>query len=212
VIGNATKQATNPPKLWINTASATIYRHAMDRPMDEETGEIGSGFSVEVCKKWEKTFNDIELPNTRKVILRVAIALGKTDGVMTRLSKLVKFGLGGHQGNGQQMFSWIHDQDFARITEFCLSNTTIQGSYNCVSPNPIKNTCLMDSLRKYYKVSIGIPAPAWLLTIGALLIGTETELLLKSRWVIPTKLLNAGYQFKYPTIEDALSEICSSKK
>lgn len=207
IIGEAIKQSATPPKIWINTASATIYRHAMDRPMDEQTGEIGSGFSVEVCKKWEKTFNEIEVPHTRKIILRLAIALGGTEGVMLRLLNLVKFGLGGHQGSGKQMFSWIHDEDFAQITEFCITHKEINGTYNCSAPHPVTNQHLMKTIRKNLHVPIGLPTPSWLLELGAILIGTETELVLKSRWVVPRKLLEAGYTFKYKTIEEAVKKI-----
>jgi uncharacterized protein (TIGR01777 family) len=207
VIAKAISQCAIPPKLWVNSASATIYRHAEDRPMDELTGEIGSGFSVEVCKKWERTFFESQTPATRKVALRMAIVLGNSEGVFLRLKNLVRFGLGGKQGNGKQMFSWIHDQDLCRIFDFLLENETLEGVYNAASPNPISNEKIMTTIRRQMQMPFGLPSPAWLLEMGALLIGTETELIFKSRWVVPTKLIQAGFRFQFPTIEEAVNDI-----
>lgn len=207
VIANAINQCTTPPKLWINSASATIYRHAEDRPMDEDSGEIGTGFSVEVCKSWEKTFFESETVNTRKIALRMAIVLGKSDGVFIRLKNLVHFGLGGKQGNGNQMFSWIHDQDLCRLVDFLIENKSCEGIYNASAPNPITNKKIMAILRKTMGIRLGLPSPKWLLEIGAWLIGTETELILKSRWVVPYKLQKAGFIFHFPTIEEAFNDI-----
>ncbi|MBS1501440.1 MAG: TIGR01777 family oxidoreductase [Bacteroidetes bacterium] len=201
-----------PPKLWINSASATIYRHAEDGPQDEVHGEIGDGFSVEVCKAWEKTFFEIEMPHTRKVTLRTGIVFGKSDGVFPRLLNLVKMGLGGRQGNGKQMVSWIHEQDVARITEWLTDHPEIEGTVNATAPNPVSNALQMKLMREAYGARTGLPMPKWLLSIGALIIGTETELILKSRWVIPKKLLNGGYQFKYPVMKEAVKECMTGKE
>ena len=206
-IGLAIRNCKNPPGLWINSASATIYRHAEDRPMDEITGEIGTGFSVEVCKKWEKTFFGTQTPDTRKVALRMAIVLGDQDGVFVRLKRLAQFGLGGRQGSGKQMFSWIHDEDICRIVEFIYDNKDLAGVYNASSPNPVTNDQIMSSIRKGMGISFGLPSPKWLLSIGALVIGTELELIFKSRWVVPKKLLDAGFTFNHPTIELAIGNI-----
>lgn len=211
VIAKAIQQCTVPPQLWINSASATIYRHAEDRPMDELTGEIGTGFSVEVCKKWEKTFFDTQTPSTRKVALRMAIVLGHTDGVFLRLRNLVKYGLGGIQGNGRQMFSWIHDQDLCRVIDFFLENKKWEGVFNASAPEPVTNKRMMQTLREAMHMPFGLPSPKWLLEMGAVLIGTETELILKSRWVVPTQLLQAGFTFTYPTLKEAVNEIVSHK-
>jgi uncharacterized protein len=206
VLGLAVKQAIRPPKLWINAASATIYRHATDRPQDDETGEIGSGFSVEVCKLWEKTFFEQRTPFTRKVALRMAIALGN-GGVMVPYFNLLKFGLGGRQGSGSQMYSWVHIADVCRMIEWIDAHDDIEGTYNCSSPNPVTNNDFMQTLRKVAGHKIGLPAYTWMLKMGAAIIGTETELLLKSRWVIPSKILATGFQFTYPGLEDAFKEI-----
>lgn len=203
------EQCDNPPKLWINASTATIYRHSEDKEMDEETGEIGTGFSVEIAKAWEAAFFEKSLANTRKVALRIAITLGKNGGVMKPYLNLVKFGLGGHQGNGRQMFSWIHVEDLYRIIRFVMEEKDVEGVYNASSPEPVTNESFMQALRKKLKPMIYLPSPAILLKIGAFFINTETELVLKSRWVIPGKLTKAGFQFKYPLLEDAFQDIVS---
>jgi len=209
-LGNAILKCTNPPDLWINSSTATIYRHAEDRPMTEVGGDIGSGFSVDVAQKWEHSFFSFQLPKTRLVALRMAIVLGKGGGVMTPFKNLVRFGLGGKQGNGNQMFSWIHIKDLFNIILFLQSKKELNGVFNCSSPTPIDNKTLMKTFRKTMKVKLGLPAPEWLLHIGVVIIRTEAELILKSRWVIPERLIQAGYSFKYPVIEATLKDILGS--
>ncbi|CAN5553430.1 TIGR01777 family oxidoreductase [soil metagenome] len=210
ILGEAILKCRIPPELWINSGTATIYIHAEDRPMTESTGEIGSGFSVDVATLWEKTFFSFELPATRQIVLRMAIVLGKTGGVMKPFVNLVRFGLGGVQGNGKQMFSWIHIKDLFNIILFFISHKEVQGIFNVSAPKPVDNKTFMKELRNSMNVKIGLPSPSWLLKVGAIIIRTETELILKSRWVIPEKLVNAGYEFKYPDIRSAISEILSS--
>ena len=199
----------NPPKLWINAASATIYRHAEDRPQDEETGEIGYGFSIDVCTQWEQSFFDADTPNTRKIALRHGIALGRSDSVFPRLLNLVKLGIGGKQGDGEQYIAWIHEHDTARITEFLMEHTELDGVINAAAPEAAKNKDLMRIIRKAYGIPFGLPAPQWLLEIGAKVIGTETELILKSRWVAPKRLVDAGFVFQFPRAEHAIHDILS---
>ncbi|GIQ69519.1 TIGR01777 family protein [Xylanibacillus composti] len=207
LLGEAVSACANPPKLWLNSSTATIYRHAEDRPMTEMDGEIGSGFSVEVAKAWERQFFSFGMPNTRQIALRIAIVLGQSGGVVGPYRQLVKFGLGGVQGKGTQMFSWIHVKDLYRIVRFAMEHTELEGPLNCSSPNPVPNHELMRQLRRALGRGFGLPAPRWLLECGAALIRTETELVLKSRWVLPERLLQAGFTFAYPTLETALEEI-----
>lgn len=206
-LGEAVQQCSIPPKLWINAGTATIYRHAEDRPMTETNGETGTGFSVDVAREWEKSFFNFQLKNTRQVLLRIAITLGKNEGVMKPFQNLVHFGLGGRQGSGNQMFSWIHIEDLFRIICFIDSHVNLEGIFNCSSPNPVSNKQFMQKLRQYMHINIGLPAPAWLLHIGALFIKTEPELVLKSRWVLPERLLKSGYTFLYPFIDNALMDL-----
>jgi uncharacterized protein len=204
ILGKAILQCKNAPPLWINSSTATIYRHAQDRPMTESNGEIGTGFSVHVATNWEKSFFSFVLPATRQVALRMAIVLGKGGGVIQPLKNLVRFGLGGKQGKGNQMFSWIHIEDLYQIILFMQQQTTLSGVFNTSAPNPVDNKTLMGLLRKQLKMPIGLPTPTWLLKMGAVIIKTETELILKSRWVIPEKLLQNGFAFKYPNLQQAL--------
>lgn len=207
VLGHALSVCSTPPPLWINSSTATIYRHAEDRPMTERDGEIGSGFSVDVAKAWEASLFAFDLPKTRKVALRIAIVLGKDGGVMEPYMNLVRFGLGGVQGTGSQMFSWVHIEDVYRIVLFLKKNEQLQGVFNCSAPYPITNRELMAQLRSTMNRKFGLPSPKWMLKIGAVIIRTETELILKSRWVVPDRLEKEGFQFKYETIDKALQQI-----
>ena len=207
-MGQAIQQATVPPKLWINAASATIYPHATDTPRDENFTDFVDDFSVQVCRLWEKTFYEQRTPFTRKVALRMAINLGD-GGVMIPYFNLLKFGLGGRQGSGKQMYSWVHVTDTCRMIAWIAEHAELEGTFNCVSPNAVTNYEFMKTLRKVTGTSIGLPAYKWMLTIGAKLIGTEPELILKSRWVLPTKILQSRFTFKYAVLEDAFKEIVS---
>ncbi|MCD2426035.1 TIGR01777 family oxidoreductase [Niabella pedocola] len=203
----AVDQCIRPPKLWINSSTATIYRHATDRAMDERSGEIGTGFSVHVARAWEQAFFKTPTPHTRKIALRTAIVLGMGGGVMQPYSNLVRFGLGGVQGTGQQVFSWIHIEDVYRVIRFMMEHPLPEGVYNTAAPFPVLNKQFMQALRERIKPFVYFSTPEWLLKLGATLIGTETELVLKSRWVVPHKLQEAGFLFKYPTITEALDAI-----
>ncbi|WP_108866643.1 TIGR01777 family oxidoreductase [Aquimarina aquimarini] len=209
VLGEAIKTCENSPKIWLNSSTATIYRHSLDKKMDESHGEIGNGFSVDVAKSWEKTFFDQHTPNTRKVALRTSIVLGKKGGALPSILNLVKIGIGGKQGKGNQKISWIHEIDFARSIEFIINTPQISGTINIVSPEPTTNTIFMKTLRKVTKTPIGIPLPVFLLKFGAKIIKTETELILKSRNVIPTKLKKSGFQFNFHSLDMALSHLIS---
>jgi uncharacterized protein len=207
ILGQAIEQCENPPTLWINSSTATIYRHAEDRTMTEADGDIGDGFSVYVATQWEKTFFSFHLKQTRQIALRMAIVLGKTGGVIKPFLNLVRFGLGGRQGNGRQIFSWIHIADVFGVIQFVLENKELSGVFNCSAPDPVSNEMLMKSFREKTNTKVGLPSPDWLLRMGAVMIKTETELILKSRWVLPEKLLKAGYKFQYPSLNEALENI-----
>ncbi|CAI6016994.1 Epimerase family protein [Paenibacillus sp. JJ-100] len=206
ILGEAVLACTQPPELWINSSTATIYRHAEDRPMTERDGEIGSGFSVNVAKAWEQAFFAFKLPSTRQIALRIAIVLGD-GGVMKPLTNLVRFGLGGAQGAGSQQFSWIHIEDLFRMVIYVQEHPELEGVFNASSPHPVTNRELMSSLRKQLGVRIGLPSPRWMLEFGAVFIRTETELVLKSRWVIPDRMEKAGFTFHYASLDEALSDI-----
>ena len=212
ILGSAILACKNPPLLWINSSTATIYRHAEDRPMTEEQGEIGSGFSVDVAKAWEQAFFAFHLPNTRQVALRIAIVLGENGGVMTPFKNLVRFGLGGIQGSGNQRFSWIHVEDLFNIIRFLNEKKELNGVFNCSSPHPVTNRELMKNFRLAMNIKVGLPSPKWMLEIGSFLIKTEAELILKSRWVIPERLEKAGFRFEYSQIDKTLKQILHTKR
>jgi uncharacterized protein (TIGR01777 family) len=222
LIGKVIGRLAEPPRVWLNASTATIYRHALDRAMDETTGELGGNeliskwrrapetwnFSIRVAKDWEAAFFESETPRTRKVALRTSIAFspvpGSAFGVM---SNLVRLGLGGRQGNGRQFVSWIHETDLARAVEFLIDHEEIDGPINLAAPNPLPNREFMASLRDAWDVPNGLPAPALAVEIGAFFLRTESELVLKSRRVVPTRLLDAGFQFEFPDWPEAAEDL-----
>ncbi|WP_445710108.1 TIGR01777 family oxidoreductase [Flavobacterium sp.] len=208
VLNIAVLSCANPPKHWLNSSTATIYRHSEDKQMTEENGEIGDDFSMNVAKTWEQTFFEVPTKNTLKTALRTSIVLGKKGGAFIPLKRLAQFGLGGKQGKGSQFVSWIHELDMVRAIEFILQEK-LTGVINVVSPKPIKNDQFMKQLRKAIGMPIGLPTPLFLLKLGAKMIGTEPELVLKSRNVIPDRLLQKGFRFKYDTIEKTFNDLVS---
>lgn len=201
LLAEAIKACKNPPKVWLNSSTATIYRHAEDRAQTDEDGEIGTGFSVGIAKAWEKAFFEAPAEGVRKVAIRSAIVMGhEPDTVWTVLQKLAKRGLGGTMGNGNQMVSWITDLDFARAIEWMAEKDDATGTYNVSAPNPLNNKELMSCIRASVNQKFGLPATKWMLEIGAFAMRTETELILKSRWVLPTRLQAEGFTFENPDL------------
>jgi uncharacterized protein len=208
VLGEAIGQLTNPPRLWMNSSTATIYRHSLDRPMDEDTGEFGGHepgvpaswrFSIEVASNWEEAFSSAKTPGTRKIALRSAVVMGvESGGAFDMLLRLVRFGLGGAVGSGRQFVSWIHELDFARAIDFLIMHEDLAGPMNLAAPNPLPNLEFMRELRRAYGARLGLPAPAWLVEIGTFLLGTESELVMKSRRVVPGNLIRSGFRFAFP--------------
>lgn len=207
-VGQAITQATRPPALWMNASTATIYRHALDRSMDEATGELGGSepgapetwnFSIDVATSWEREFFAASTPHTRKIALRSAVVMApEVGGAFSTLLALIRFGLGGQAGSGGQFISWIHDQDFVRAVDFLIAHEDLTGCINVCSPNPVPNRDFMRALRQAWGAAIGLPASRWMLEIGAFFLRTETELILKSRRVAPQRLLQAGFEFQFP--------------
>lgn len=206
VLNEAVLNCKTPPKHWLNSSTATIYRFSLDKEMDEINGEVGNDFSINVALSWEKAFFKTETPNTLKTALRTSIVLGRQGGALIPLKRLAKFGLGGKQGKGNQFVSWIHETDFVRAVDLVIQKE-ITGVVNIVSPKPIPNTDFMKELCKAVDCSIGIPISEPLLKFGAVLIGTETELVLKSRNVIPKRLQENDFVFEFDTLEKALKNL-----
>ena len=212
----------NPPRLWMNASTATIYRHSLDKAMDEATGEIGGNelisprrrapekwnWTVELVKDWESAFFGAATPRTRKIALRTALVFSPAPGsVFATLSHLVRAGLGGTQGNGHQLVSWMHESDYARALEFLMNHEDIDGPVNLSAPHPLPNREFMAALREAWEMPNGLPAPAALLAIGMFFLRTEPELVLKSRYVVPGRLLDAGFQFEFPTWPEAAADL-----
>lgn len=200
VLCEVIKNLEYPPKVFIQSSSATIYKHSENKLMTESKGDIGIDFSMDVCKKWEQVFNNYALPRTKKIITRTSIVLGNKGGAFPLMKKMTKFGVGGKQGKGNQFISWVTERDYTRAISFLIKQES--GVYNICVPNPIKNNQFQKKLRSKLKVYFGINSPKWLLKIGAKLIGTETELLLKSRKVYPESLLRLGFQFSTNTFNE----------
>lgn len=205
-IGEAIRRCQHPPKVWLNASSATIYKASYDRLMTEQHGDIGDDFSMDVCKRWEATVNEFNDVPTRRVLMRISIVLGWDGAALPALANLVRYRIGGHQGDGRQMCSWIHINDFCRAVDWLINNGN-GGAYNVTAPIPIPNRQFMCTLRKNLGVSFGLPSPKWLLELGAFFLRTETELVLKSRKVYPKRLLDEGFIFKYETLESALADL-----
>ncbi len=212
ILGVAINQCKFPPKVWFNSSTATIYKGSLDTEMTEDAGEIGDDFSMNIAKSWEQAFYESVHSKTRKLILRTSIVLGKHGGALIPLQKLTQFGLGGKQGSGHQKVSWIHEKDFANAVEFLLENQQLEGVFNLSVPTPTDNKTLMKTLRKIMNKPFGIAHPKWLLELGAMLIRTETELILKSRNVIPKRLLDQAFSFEYDNLEIALNHLLKSPK
>ncbi|MEG1026790.1 MAG: TIGR01777 family oxidoreductase [Flavobacterium sp.] len=208
VLNEAVLKCKNPPKHFINSSTATIYRHSEDRQMDEYSGEIGDDFSMNVAKSWEMAFYDVQTDKTLKTAVRTSIVLGKSGGAFIPLKRLTQLGFGGKNGNGNQFVSWIHELDFARAIDFIISNR-ITGSINVVSPKPERNLDFMRKLRQAVRVPFGIPVSKTMLKIGAKIIQTEPELVLKSRNVIPKRLTENGFTFEYHDLEKAFKNLLS---
>lgn len=206
-LGDAVKAVKNPPKVWLNSSSATIYEYSTGTPNDEATGRIGEGFSVDICKQWEGEFNKVEVPGVRKLCLRTAMVIGRGGPFLDLMTKIVKFRLGGRQGSGEQYVSWLHEKDFIEAIEFLIQNEELNGVFNLSAPNPVKNKTMMELLRKACGVKIGLPALTFMVHIGAFFMRTEAELPLKSRNVIPGRLLENGYKFHFSEMGKAFENL-----
>jgi uncharacterized protein len=218
VIGHAIRDAARPPRVWLQASTATIYAHRYDAANDEIGGILGGPepgapsawrFSVDVARAWEMAVTAASTPATRKVVMRSALILSPDrGGVFDALLALVRLGLGGRAGNGRQYVSWIHDDDFVRAVDWMIERNDIAGAVNVAAPNPLPNAEFMRELRRAWGARFGLPAAKWMLEIRALVIRTETELLLKSRRVVPGVLQRTGFEFRFPEWPEAARDLC----
>lgn len=209
LIGEAIAACKVPPKTWLNSSTATIYRHAEDHSQDEWTGQPGDGFSVEVATKWEEAFFAAKVPAaTRKVALRTGMVLANEPGtVFAVIRNLVRNGLGGAMGKGTQRVSWIHMLDLLRAIDAILDDPWTEGVVNLVAPEHPTNREMMYEFRVASGMPFGLPASRWMMEIGARLLRTETELVLKSRWVEPRRLQESGFRWCFPTMVPAIWDL-----
>ena len=218
IVGEAIARAWTPPRVWLQASTATIYAHRYDAPNDEATGIIGGAepnapetwrFSIDVATSWERALKDSPTPNTRRVAMRTAIVMHPDSGSpFDMLLRLVRFGLGGQAGDGRQWMSWIHESDFVRAVTWLIEQEELVGPVNIAAPNPLTNADFMRALRAAWGVPFGLPASEWMLELGACVLQSETELILKSRRVVPAKLLRSGFSFEFPDWPAAARDLC----
>lgn len=214
-VGAAIAAAKNPPKVWLQAGTATVYGHRYDAPNDEATGIIGDppgvpalwARSIAIGLAWEKALAEAPTPHTRKVALRISLVMGPAKGAVFRvLAGLAKAGVG-RQGDGRQYVSWIHEDDFVAAAKFLIARDDLAGAVNLAAPHPLPNRDFMAALHAAVGMPLSIPVPEWALEIGAFLRRTETELILKSRRVVPGRLLAAGFRFRHPTWPEAAKDL-----
>jgi uncharacterized protein (TIGR01777 family) len=218
VVGEAIAQANQPPRVWLQASTATIYSHRYDAPNDEATGLVGGDeasapsswrFSIDVARAWEHALDDAATPLTRRVALRSSMIMSADrGGIFDTLLGLARHGLGGVAGDGRQFISWIHHVDFVRAVRWLIDHDELHGAVNVCAPNPLPNREFMRLLRQAAGVPVGLPANRLMLEIGALVMRTETELILKSRRVVPTRLIESGFAFTFPDWRDAAVDLC----
>ncbi|MDQ1590534.1 MAG: uncharacterized protein QOG71_1161 [Pyrinomonadaceae bacterium] len=218
VVGEAIARAARPPRIWLQMSTATIYAHRFDAPNDEATGILGGAerdapeswrFSIDVATAWERVVDETVAPQTRKVKMRAAVIMSPdAGGVFETLLRLVRFGLGGQSGDGRQYVSWIHDEDFVRSVRWLIGHDELAGAINLAAPHPLPNAEFMRALREAWGVPVGLPATRLMLEAGALLLRSETELILKSRRVVPRTMLESGFEFRFPAWPEAARDLC----
>lgn len=212
ILGEAVTNSKKPPKLWLNASTATIYRHETERANDEYNGIIGEGFSVDVARKWEEAFYASYTPFTRKVNMRTAITFGREAEVFKIYKQHVKLYLSGKHGGGRQMVSWLHELDLVAAVKYFIKYEVSEGNYNLSAPNAITDEEFLSVFRSAMGRRKGINIPKWALEIGAYLCSAETEMLLKSRWVYPKRLLEEGFSFQFENAEEAIKELVHNER
>ncbi len=216
-IGEAIARAGRPPRVWLQMSTATLYAHRFDAPNDEAFGLIGGtepdvprywDRSIEIAQAWERTLDEAVTPATRKVALRAAMVMSPDKGgVFDTLATLARRGLGGRAGNGRQFVSWIHEYDFVSAIRFLLTHDDLTGPVNLCAPEPLPNIEFQRILRRELGVRLGLPSPRWALEVGAWFLRTDTELILKSRRVVPRRLAEAGFTFAFPSWTAAAQDL-----
>ena len=222
IVGEAIARASRKPRVWLQASTATIYAHRYDSPNDEHSGILGGNetsapsswrFSIEVARAWEKALEEAITEGTRKIALRSAMTLSPDPGgIFDALLGLARHGIGGSAGDGRQFISWIHYEDFIASVRWLIAHDEIDGVVNVAAPDPLPNAEFMRLLREAYGIPFGLPATKWMLEVGAVFMHTETELILKSRRVVPARLLEHGFTFEYPDWRSGARDLCHQWK
>jgi uncharacterized protein (TIGR01777 family) len=217
VVGEAIAAAARPPKVWLQMSTATIYAHRFDAANDEATGLLGGAepgvprywaYSVEIAKAWERAQARADTPRTRKVALRTAMVMSPgRGGAFDLLLRLARLGLGGPVAGGAQYMSWIHGHDLVRSLDFLAAREDLSGPVNLAAPNPLPYRDFMQGVRAAWGIPLGLPATRWMAELGAFALRSDTELLLKSRRVVPGRLLGAGFDFEYTRWPEAAADL-----
>ena len=221
-VGAAIERCDRPPRVWLQMSTATIYAHRFDAANDEASGQIGGSepdaprrwdFSVEIAKAWERALFQAKTPATRRVALRSAVVLSADPSLhLDLLLGLVRIGLGGRVAGGRHYVSWIHERDFVCAVELLLAREDLEGAINLASPNPLPQREFMAALRTAAGVPVGLPATGWMAEIGAFVLRTDTELILKSRRVVPGRLVDAGFAFEFPNWPAAARDLVTRRR
>ena len=221
-LGAACAAAARPPRVWLQAGTATLYAHRFDAANDEASGQIGGGeadvppywrWSIDIARAWEQALEEVPVPQTRRVVLRTAMVMGlEPGGVFEVLLRLTRLGLHGAMAGGRQYVSWIHERDFVRACAWLLEHEDLAGPVNLCAPEPLPQRVFARTLRAAAGAPIGLPAAAWMLELGALALRTDTELLLKSRRVVPARLLASGFAFEFPTWTAAARELVARRR
>ncbi len=221
-VGQAIANAENPPRIWLQSSTATIYAHRFDAPNDEHSGILGDEsddvpetwkFSLGVAKAWEAALDQAPTSSTRKVAMRSAMVMSEDrDGIFDVLLTLVRRGLGGSVGDGKQYVSWIHGDDFCRAVEWTIAHDELEGAVNFAAPNPLPYRDFMRELRDAWGMKFGLPTTKWMIEIGTRAMQTESELVLKSRRVVPARLQESGFKFEYSMWREAARDLCEKRR
>lgn len=205
-LGEAIAQCQHPPRLWINAGGTSIFGHSREK-QGEADRPSGIGFLADVSREWEAAFERSIAPATRKVLLRISGVLLREGGMLEPLIRFSKLAFGNRIGDGEQYLSWIHEIDFVRIIEWIIVNENISGTVHACSPNPVNNQHFMQVIGEALGGRHLLPIPKWLAVLGAWLIGTNAALILDGNKVVSKRLSDAGFEFVFPELEQAIWDI-----
>lgn len=209
VIGEAILRCELPPRIWVNGSAIGFYGDTGE----ESKTEVDPGsndFLGETCRAWEAAQTQFDLPATKLARIRIGVVLSPEEGMLPRLAQLAKMGLGSAIGDGKQWISWIHEDDLVSLFRFIIEHE-LEGVWNGVSPNPIRNADFMGALRAHFGRPWVPPVPPFMLGAMKGITKTEPTLALISQRVDARKATDAGFSFGFDEIAPAIRDILSSR-